>query len=446
MIINYVNIFLAVGFLLLIWEYKVIKDYFGYLIFFLLLIVIIFNNFFWDTYFFYINNWKILFLTLITISFFIVFELCKEQSFDVYSLLILTFIGSSILVLSDNLLSLYLGLELQTFSIFILIAKNRSSIKSSEAGLKYFMLGALSSGFYLLGLVILFNFGFSLNLSEIIYFYEDIFVLFSTFLIIFSLFFKLTLFPLHFWVPDIYEGSSWDIISLISTLPKISVVCVLIQLFQNSSIILIACLFSITIGTLGALNQSKMKRFIAYSGISHMGFTILGYIIYCENNYIIGSFYLLIYILNILAMFIIISENINKNKFIIELGGIKSINKIMAISLVLITLSIAGIPPLSGFLSKWFLIWSSIDKGYVFSSFIMVIFSIISIGYYLRIVKTIYFQSKDSYFIWNEVLSINKTRKDLSFLLLGFNFFCITFIIIKLDLFINILNSVFYLI
>ena len=125
-------------------------------------------------------------------------ELTQEKTFDVTSLLILVFIGSVILILSDNLIILYLGLELQTFSIFILIAKNRNSIKGSEAGLKYFMLGAISSGFFLLSLVILFLYGLDLNLKHILLLKEDPIVYSSIILITVSFCFKLSLFPFHF--------------------------------------------------------------------------------------------------------------------------------------------------------------------------------------------------------------------------------------------------------
>ena len=128
----------------------------------------------------------------------IIMELIEEKTFDVYCLIILVYIGSLILILSDNLITLYLGLELQTFSVFILIAKNRNSIKSSEAGLKYFMLGAISSGFYLLSLVILFAYGYGFNLKDILLLNEDIIVLICLSFIIFSFCFKLSLFPFHF--------------------------------------------------------------------------------------------------------------------------------------------------------------------------------------------------------------------------------------------------------
>ena len=441
--INLINIFLIIGLVTIFLEFRLWKNNFIHIVFILGLVFSVIGSNLWDVNLFNISIWKLIFLFLISISFFIVIILTEEKTFDVYCLLILVFIGSLILIISDSLLTLYLGLELQTFSIFILIAKNRTSIKSSEAGLKYFMLGAISSGFYLLSLVLLFLYGFSLNIKDILFFSEDYITFISMTLICLSMCFKLSLFPFHFWIPDIYEGSSWDILMLISTLPKISVICITIQILINSSILLSFSLLSIGIGTLGALNQSKLKRFLAYSGISHMGFIILGYVILSQSNMIIGSLYLLIYILTMLSVLILIINNNIKNDYIIELGGLKFTNKILAITLILLILSVAGIPPLSGFISKWYLIWIIIENKYNISSIIVILFSTIGLGYYLRIVKTVYFQKKGSYFLWKNILENNSSKKDLSYLSLGLMFFITLFLIFNFTFIINLLDYIF---
>ena len=441
---NLINIIIIIGLFVIFLEYKLWKNnIINFIIIFSLVFIVNYTNIF-NIHLFNLNSWKLLFLFLITISLLIILNIIKEKSFDIYCLLILSYIGSLILILSDNLMTLYLGLELQTFSIFILIAKNRVSIKSSEAGLKYFMLGAISSGFYLLSLVILFLFGFSLNFNEILLLNNDLIIIICISLIILSLSFKLSLFPFHFWIPDIYEGSSWDILSLIATLPKISVISVLIQILINSNIIITISLLSIVIGTLGALNQTKFKRLLAYSGISHMGFIILSYFLLSKFNLIVGNIYLIIYMLTMLSLFIIILNNNISFNYIIELGGLKFINKILAITLILIILSIAGIPPLSGFISKWYLLWIIIENNYNFSAFIIILFSIIGIAYYLRLVKIIYFQKKGSYFLWKDILD-NKTfiKKDFSFFLLGFIFFIVLFLIFNFNFIINFLSYIF---
>lgn len=440
-----VNFLIILTFIVLLLDFKQYNIDYGYLFSFIIIILfLIFYPNLFKSILFSLSLWKISFLVLITMSFFIVMNLIQDKNFDVYCLCILVFLGCLILILSDNLITLYLGLELQTFSIFILIAKNRTSIKGSEAGLKYFMLGATSSGFYLISLVILFLYGYSFNISDILILNEDHIIYVCLTFIVLSFCFKLSLFPFHFWIPDIYEGSSWDIVTLIATLPKISVISVLSQLLVNSNIIVSFSLLSIAIGTLGALNQTKFKRLLAYSGISHIGFIILGYSILSNLGLTIGGFYLLIYMLTMLCILLLILNSKYVNEYIIELGGLKFTNKILAITLILLILSVAGIPPLSGFMSKWYLIWMTIDNHFNFSSFIVILFSAIGIGYYLRIVKVIYFQKKSSYFLWNQILSINKPINDLSLFTMGFLFYFTLFLILNFSFMINIINYLLY--
>lgn len=417
----------------------------SYILFFIGLGLLMFLSDLWYSNLFNMDMWKYLFLLLILVSFTVILDLIEEKSFDIYCLCFLVLVGSIILIISDNLLLIYLGLELQTFSVFILIAKNRVSIKGSEAGLKYFMLGALSSGFYLLGLVVLFLSGYSFDLNDIytLCLTEESIVLLSFTLIIISFCFKLSLFPFHFWIPDIYEGSSWDIIALISTLPKISVLSIIIQVLLNINLVLTFCLFSIAIGTIGALNQTKLKRLLAYSGIGHMGFIVLSYNIFNSSGYITGGTYLLIYMLTMISILILIINRNFKNEFIIELSNIKFINKLLAISLALLILSVAGMPPLSGFISKWYLIWMSIDNNYLISSSIIIIFSAIGAGYYLRLVKIIYFQKKSSYLLWKRILSVEERSDEFSTFFLGLLIFFTLFLIFNFSLIINMISFLF---
>ena len=158
-------------------------------------------------------------------------------------------------------------------------------------------------------------------------------------------------------------------------------------------------LVSIIIGTLGSLNQSKLKRLLGYSSISHMGFTILGFSLLSSQGFIISNLYLFIYSMTMISIFCLIIYFNFSSKFIIELGFIKFSNLLFPISLVILILSIAGIPPLSGFVSKWFLLWSVIEFNYNISSFLLILFSAIGAGYYLRLVKIIYFQKSSSYLV-----------------------------------------------
>lgn len=441
--INVYEISILLILILLILDYSTPRSNLLSIFFIVILsgLIVMIKKDFWNLPLFELNSWKIMFLVLILISFFIILQLSENENFDTNCLLFLTLLGSIILVSSDNLLILYLGLELQTFSIFILIAKNRDSIKSSEAGLKYFMLGAISSGFFLLSFSILFLYGLDLNLKHLLLLKDDYMVYISFFLITISFCFKISLFPFHFWIPDIYEGSSWNIVTLVATLPKISMVCIIGQILYNSNIILAFSLLSIAIGTLGALNQTKIKRLLAYSGISHMGFIILGLSLISNESFCISILYLIIYMVNMISLFIIIITNNHKNQFIIEWSAVKSVNNIISITFILIILSIAGIPPLSGFISKWYLIWIIMDNHFILSSFVAVTFSAIGLGYYLRLVKITYFQKKSSYFIWENILRIEEEKNKFSFMLLGFLSFFNVFIIINFSSLINYLNN-----
>nr|YP_010890050.1 NADH dehydrogenase subunit 2 [Bargmannia lata]WJJ70062.1 NADH dehydrogenase subunit 2 [Bargmannia lata] len=333
----------------------------------------------------------------IIIMFIIIFLLNNKNRF----LSSMVLLGSIVIISCDHFFILYLGLELQTFSLFILISK-RKNLKGAEGGLKYFILGALSSGIFLLGISIIFINGYSLEIKNLIFYKKKILNL-AFIIIVFSLFFKISLFPLHFWIPDIYEGSSWKTLGLIGTLPKISIIFFLIKFKLDISII--CALFSIIIGTLGALNQTKIKRLLAYSGISHIGFIILVLNILNQKNILIVNIYLFIYIISFIFI-ILISISFNP-KYLIELSNNQYSNKIIGFSWIIILLSMGGIPPLSGFISKWLVLWVIIEENYIFSSIICIIFSVISVGYYLRLIKIIYFQKNSSFFLFKTILIQN---------------------------------------
>lgn len=399
----------------------------------IIILTILLNLFFFSIEFIYLSKFKMIFINLINFVFIILLNLMENKNLEKILLFLLVWLGSLIIILSNHLLIIYLGLELQTFSSFILISKNRTSIKSSEAGLKYFILGALSSGIYLLGVYFIFINNLSLNINNIILFNDSNIFLFGFLLITLSMIFKLALTPLHFWIPDIYEGSSWDVLSLLSTVPKISVILFLTQVFfHNYNLLWYCSLLSIFIGTIGAFNQTKLKRLLAYSGITHMGFIVLGLSISNSVGYEIFVIYLIIYILTTLTLFIIIFNSfVNMKGYIINLAGLQYKNKLMAITLVFVLLSMAGLPPLIGFMSKWFIIWNTICFNYIYVSVMLIIFSIIGIAYYLRISQIIYFKKDSSYFVWDSILNKNiNSSKNTNLIFLGLGlFFTFSFII-----------------
>ena len=389
----------------------------------------------------FIDAWRLFLSLLILLLFIIILTIIIENNFDIYLLYFLVLIGSLIIVCCDNLLIIYLGLELQSFSLFVLISKNTSSIKGSEAGLKYFMLGALSSGFYLLGLYLLFLFGLSLNIRNLIISLDVPITLLGLSLILLSFGFKLGLAPLHFWIPDIYEGSSWDVISLLSTLPKISIISIFIQFSINTNLVLFVSLLSVIVGTYGAINQTKLKRLLAYSSINHIGFIMITSCIINQVGSEIMLVYLFIYIVSVLSLFILITKTFfSKEYYIIELGGLQCGNKVISVTWLILFLSIAGIPPLSGFISKWFILWNIISLNYIYSSLILILFSIIGASYYLRVVKIIYFQKQSSYLGWEKILRVGIEKDNYNIFFLGLSVFFILFVIINLSPFLSFVN------
>lgn len=383
--------------------------------------------------FLYYSNWKISIILFIIILWYIISKFKKDLTFEEWILTLTTLIGSIVIITCDHLFILYLGLELQTFPIFILIAKNKYWLKSSEASLKYFMLGALSSGIFLLGLTIIFLNGCSLNIEDFLfhYFYKKKILQLSFFLIILSLFFKINMFPLHFWIPDIYEGSSWEVIGLLGTIPKISIVYLLIQFKELGDIFIICSIMSIIIGSLGALNQTKLKRLLAYSGISHIGFIILILSVHNQKNLVINNIYLFIYIINLLAIIILISYlSLSNHSFILELCNNQFINKIIGFSWIILILSMAGIPPLSGFISKWLVLLTLVEENFMFSSIICILFSAVSASFYLRLIVIIYFQKSSPFFVWKYILNMNRYLHQNIYFLGLFTFFTL-FLICK---------------
>ena len=421
-----VRIFLLLSMNFFIWLYIILLSSFFFkkqnFIYIILSFLIIFS------WFKYIEFSKILifkedywFIFLLTWTYYFILEMDEDKREDINFLKFLIWLGSLIIILSSNIIIIYIGLEIQTFSLFILIAKNRNLIKSSEAGLKYFILGAISSGFYLISSIMLYSIYSSLDLiqlSSLYYFEYSFYVLIFIFSL--SLFFKLSLFPLHFWIPDIYEGSSLGVLSIIATLPKISIICLVLKLNIPIYFLLYFGVGSIIIGSLGGLNQTKIKRLLAYSSISHLGFTILGLNLFGVIGLDLVLVYFLIYIITSLGiLFLLVNFNKKENIHIVELSGLQFSFSLWGFLWMIFFLSLAGLPPLVGFLSKWWVITNLVNYNYLGLSIIVIIFSCVSIGFYLRISKIIYFQPYFSYFTWYSILYPKKT-KNLFFYFVAF--------------------------
>nr|YP_009729738.1 NADH dehydrogenase subunit 2 [Plasmopara viticola]QHW07477.1 NADH dehydrogenase subunit 2 [Plasmopara viticola] len=355
----------------------------------------------------------------------------KINLYEINILMLISLLGLMLLISSNHLIALYLAIELQSLSFYILTSTQKKSVLSIEAGLKYFILGSIASGFILYGSSLIYAITGSLNFHNIflllsnINFLENINILISLsygfIFILIGLLFKMGASPFHFWLPDVYEGAPNNISSFFAIVPKISFIGILIRLFFDVFLSLssffelffsIISFLSMVIGALSALQQQKIKRLLAYSSISHIGFILIGFTSNELNNIPFILLYSIIYIITNINLWIsYLSLNINHKpiKYLTDLSSIHNINKLIAIVIILNIFSLAGIPPLAGFFSKLFIFFSAIKNNYFSLVFFAVIISILSSFYYLKIIKIIYFEKVVRKFFISKISKIQST-------------------------------------
>lgn len=346
-----------------------------------------------------------------------------------YSLVIIfSTLGASLLISSSNLISMYLSTELQSFAVYILPTLYKDSELATNAGLKYFLLGSLASCLILLGSGLIYTYTGLTNLESIYNFISVTESLNSNitqgialgFIIIFvGYLLKVSAAPLHNWAPDVYDESPTIVTIWLTIMPKISILILILEIFTQITgasvleslglntikfLLLICSLFSLIIGTVVGLTQIKIKRLLAYSTISHVGFILLALSINSVQSIDSFIFYIIQYTLTNLNTFLILIAigYILNNKILINKGSEKDINyiselkglffsnPILSISLTICLLSMAGTPPFLGFFSKQFVLYSAIESGYYFMSIAGILVSIISASYYLRIIRILH--------------------------------------------------------
>ena len=341
-----------------------------------------------------------------------VHELLRNEYFI---LALMSILGMMVMVSGHSLLTLYMGLEIMSLSLYALIASARDRSVAIEAALKYFVLGAIASGLLLYGMSMIYGITGSLDIAQISNFarastlasQQTLILNFGLVFLVIGVAFKLGAVPFHMWVPDVYQGSPTSVTMFLSTVPKIAAIALLIRLLIDglgdlqhywSDLLMIISVLSIALGSLVALMQSNIKRMLAYSTISHIGFVLLGFVTGVVEGYGAAVFYVLVYILMSLAAFgsIIV---LNKNGFeadqISDYQGLSKHSPWFALIILVAMLSMAGVPPFIGFYSKLFILQQVIAEGYVILAVIAVVFAVISAYYYLQIIKTMYFDDAD---------------------------------------------------
>ena len=355
----------------------------------------------------------------------------KILKIEYFTISLLGLIGTMIMISANSLLMLYLGIELLSLSLYALIGFNKKSSLSSEAAIKYYVLGAMSSGILLFGISLIYGFTGSIGYDDIasqlinidINSVDYIAIIFGIIFITASLCFKFGAAPFHMWVPDIYQGSLISTTILLSTLPKIAVFIVFLKLYFIpfillrevwSDILIFVGMLSIVIGSLFALTQENIKRLLAYSAISNIGFIILSLGLISIDGIHASLYYTVVYSLTALASFGIITHitsNSNGIEKITDLAGLSKTHPYFAFLILITMLSSAGIPPLIGFHAKLMVIKALISSSYIILSIIVVIMTVVSAYYYLKVIKTIYFDNREdlisTYSNSDIVLSIN---------------------------------------
>jgi len=356
----------------------------------------------------------LLLVVIILISARFVFSLEKYGS-EFLALMMIATAGGLIMISANDLLLFYLGLELQALSLYLLASFSVKSSRSSEAGIKYFILGSLASGLLLFGISMVYGYSATTNFTVLQDFITKlkpeempIGLVFGMVMVATAMFFKISAVPFHMWAPDVYQGVPTIVLAFFGTVVKFSMVIALIFLSLNiswvilSNILLIVAIASIIVGSFGAIYQKNIKRLFAFSSITHIGFVLLALSPLDKSIFNSCIFYMIVYSIISLGTFSFLTimrspqeiendETDEKTFHISSLSGLSKTHPVMAFSLSVLMLSTAGIPPLAGFFSKFYILKSAISTGLFLYAIIAVIFSAISAFYYLRIIKIMYF-------------------------------------------------------
>ena len=327
-------------------------------------------------------------------------------------LVICAVLGMMVMISSNDLIVFYIGLELQSLSLYVLSSFNRDEVKSSEAGLKYFVLSALSSGLLLYGCSLIYGFSGSTNFEIIANNLDtDQYVLtFGIVFILVGLAFKISAVPFHMWAPDVYEGSPTSVTLFFTIVPKIAALTVFIRFLyvpfinlidQWQMILIFLSIASMVFGAVAAIGQKNIKRLIAYSSISHIGYALAGLTTGTNEGIQSSVIYITIYFVMNLGLFsclLMLKRNDQYYETLDDLSGLSKNHPLLSLSLLVILFSLAGIPPLAGFFAKFYVFMAVIEQSMYFLAIVGLLSTVIAAFYYLRIIKIIYFdQEKEKY-------------------------------------------------
>jgi len=331
------------------------------------------------------------------------------MKFEYPVLVLLATVGMMVMISAGDLIALYIGLELQSLALYVVAAYRRDSVRSSEAGLKYFVLGALSSGMLLYGASLLYGFAGSTDFQVIANAAKgqdvatNLWLVFGLVFLLVGLAFKISAVPFHMWTPDVYEGSATPVTAFFATAPKVAAIALLMRVTlgafpgiaaQWQQIVTFIAIASMLLGAFAAIGQTNIKRLMAYSSIANIGFALVGLAANTLEGVQGVLIYMAIYIVMTLGVFACILSMRRDDQSledISELSGLAKNNLPMAFALMILMFSLAGIPPLVGFFAKYHVFLAAIQSGLYPLAIIGVLASVVGAYYYLRIVKVMFF-------------------------------------------------------
>ncbi|MBV8697662.1 MAG: NADH-quinone oxidoreductase subunit NuoN [Bradyrhizobium sp.] len=329
----------------------------------------------------------------------------SRRIFEYSILVLLSTLGMMVLISAGDLISLYLGLELMSLALYVVTASHRDNVKSTEAGLKYFVLGALSSGMLLYGASLIYGFTGTVSFAGIAAAAKggSVGIVFGIVFLFAGLCFKVSAVPFHMWTPDVYEGAPTPITAFFSAGPKVAAIAVFMRValvalpgiaVQWQQIIVFVAIASMALGSFAAIGQRNFKRLMAYSSIGHMGFALVGLAAATAQGVQGVLVYMAIYVAMTLGTFACIIAMRRRGKAvedIADLAGLARTNPAMAFFLAMLLFSLAGVPPLAGFFAKFYVFLAAIQAGLYWLAVLGVLASVVGCYYYLMIVKIMYF-------------------------------------------------------
>lgn len=333
----------------------------------------------------------------------------RIAKFEYPILIVLASVGMSMMASSGDLISMYIGIELHSLALYVLAAYHRDDLKASEAGLKYFVLGALSSGLLLYGASLIYGFTGSMRFEDIAAVAANgeanVGLIFGLVFLICGLAFKVSAAPFHMWTPDVYEGAPTPVVALFATAPKLAAMILIARTLsegfggihdQWAQVLILICLISFAVGAIGGIAQKDVQRLLAYSSIANIGYALLGIAAGTEQGLQAMLMFMTLYVIDQIGFFAILlslSKSGRPIRRIADLAGLKKDRPLTAVAITILSLSVLGMPPFSGFWGKYYVFGAAAEAGYWQVAAVGLVASVVAAFYYLRIIKLMWFDA-----------------------------------------------------